>query len=475
MNKPRVALITFGDEREFEYNNLYKRLTEPRHELAIKALEKYGFEVISGEGIVRTKPDISREVAFLKGKQPDVLVAHLPCWVSPNMVCRAVELLGLPTVLVTNDSPCTHGTVGLLGAGGALDQIGFRHVRIRKEWDCEDQTQFEQNLVPYVKASAAKNSLRGTTFGLFGGRSLGIDTGTMDPMQWRAMFGVDTEHVDQSEILRLAPQIDADRVEKMRNFLSTKSKCITYDEVKLTPQKLDLQIRCYLATKDIVASKGLDFMALKCMPDMTVNHVAQCLSAAFMPAPFDGEGAKKVTPIACEADADAALTMMMLKELSNGCPTWFADVSHIDMDAKTIYFPNCGGMCAWYAARSACPEENMKNIEMRFANRPAGGASTFFIAAGGPVTLARLTRRSGKYIMTVFLGNMRTPSEQELKKWIEARGVHQLPTAYIDVDIDLDRLVDEFGSNHMAGVAGDCLSSLVRLCEFYKIPCEFLK
>ena len=475
MTKPRVALMTFGDEREFEYNKLYKNHTEPRHELAIKKLEEYGFEVVTSGGIARTKPQISEQVEYIKQHGADALVAHVPCWVSPNMVCRGIELLGLPTILVANDSPSTHATVGLLGAGGALDQIGYDHLRIRKEWDCPDQSQFEKKLVPLVRAAAAKNAIKGTTFGLFGGRSLGIDTGTIDPMQWRQLFGVDTEHVDQSEILRRAPLVAEERVAKMLHFFENNAKAIKYDEEKLTPFKLDYQIRCYLATKDIVEEKGLDFVALKCMPDMTVHHVAQCLSAAFLPSNFDGEGAKKVTPTACEADADAALTCEMLKILSGGTPTWFADVSHIDMEAKTIYFPNCGGMCAWYAARSEKPEENMANIELKFANRPAGGASTFFWAAPGPVTLARLTRRAGRYVMTVFPGQMRIPSDEELDRWIKARGVHQLPTAYIDVDIDLDKMVDTFGSNHMAAVAGNCVDEVVRLCDLYGIPCEFMK
>lgn len=475
MRKPRVALITFGDEREFEYHKLYQKHTDPRHAQAARALESWGFTVLTEEGIARTKLQISQQAARLLERQPDVLVAHVPCWVSPNMVCRGIEQMGLPTALVANDSPATHATVGLLGAGGALDQIGYPHLRIRREWDAADQSDFETKLIPFIRAAAAKRAIRGTTFGLFGGRSLGIDTGTMDPMQWRLTFGVDTEHVDQSEILRRAPSIAEERAAKMKDFLLRTSKCVNFDQEKLTPEKLDLQIRCYLATKDIVAEKNIDFMALKCMPDMTVNHVAQCLTAAFMPSPFDGEGEKEVTPIACEADADAALTMMMLKQLSGGTPTWFADVSHIDMEAKTIYFPNCGGMCAWYAGRSACPEENMKNIELRFANRPAGGASTYFIAADGLITLARLTRKRGQYQMTVFLGSMRTPSAEEMERWIAARGIHQLPTAYIDVDIDLDKLVETFGSNHMAGVAGDHLAEVVQLCRMYGIPCEFMK
>ena len=61
--------------------------------------------------------------------------------------------------------------------------------------------------MPFFRATAAKSRLMGKTFGLFGGRSLGIDTGTFDPMQWKKLFGVDTEHIDQLEIIRRAEMI----------------------------------------------------------------------------------------------------------------------------------------------------------------------------------------------------------------------------------------------------------------------------
>ncbi len=474
MRKPRVAIITYGDEREHEYNVLYKKLVEPRHELAKQWVINNGFDVIECGKPARSKTSISEQVDYIRSQNPDVLIAHIPCWSLPNMVCRGVELLGIPTALVSNDSPSTHGTVGLLGSGGALNQIGYKHIRIRKEWDSEDQSDFQNKLVPFIKAAFCKGVIKGSTFGMFGGRSLGIDTGTHDSMQWRKIFGVDTEHIDQSEILRIAPMIEDERVKNFIKYLSDHSKCVKYDEEKLTPAKLDLQTRCYLATKELTAAKNVDFAAIKCMPDMTNNHVAQCLSATFLPSNFDPEGKKDSTPIACEADADAALTMFMLKNLSGGTPTWFADVSHIDMERNVIYFPNCGGMCAWYAARSDDDKENMKNIELRFANRPAGGSSQFFIAAPGEVTLARLTRKDGKYVMTAFTGKMKTPSTEELDAWIKARGIHQLPTAFIDVEIDLEELVDTFDSNHMVCVAGTYITELTHLCNLYDIELNLM-
>ena len=76
--------------------------------------------------------------------------------------------------------------------------------------------------------------------------------------------------------------------------------------------------------------------------------------------------------MACEADGDAALSMEILKEVSGGQPVLFMDVSYIDDERGVFYFPNCGAFCTWYAGRSDTPEENLKHVELRPANRPGG-------------------------------------------------------------------------------------------------------
>ena len=60
----------------------------------------------------------------------------------------------------------------------------------------------------------------------------------------------------------------------------------------LIPEKLAFQVRCYLATKEIIKEMGLDFVAIKCMPDLTTHYVPQCISAALLPGPYDADGQK---------------------------------------------------------------------------------------------------------------------------------------------------------------------------------------
>jgi len=466
MNKPKVALMTFGDAREHEWNNLFRDLTEPRHERIIEYLKNLPVELYSIFEVARSKDQIDAQVDELKAAGVTVFLAHLPCWTSPNLVVRGVQRMGLPTALVTNKHPGTHGTVGLLGAGGALDQIGYSHLRIRASFD--DST-LANKVLPFIRASSTVAHLRGQTFGLFGGRSLGIDTGTFDPMQWKQQFGVDVEHIDQLEIIRRAEMIPAEQTEKMVAWLEKTAASVDYDGQKLTPEKLAFQAACYLATREIIAELGLDFVAVKCMPDMTNHYIPQCLSAALLPGPYDADGEKQTIPMACEADGDGALTMELLKLVSGGKPTLFGDLSYLNEETSTIYMPNCGALCSWFAGRSDQPKQNMSQVELRPSFRPSGGSTVYFRAAPGPVTLARLYRRAGKYVMAIIYGEMIDPSPEEHQAFIEARGSHQLPTAFISVNLDFDTLVDEFGANHISGVAGNFVQELQLVCQLLEI------
>jgi L-fucose isomerase len=209
------------------------------------------------------------------------------------------------------------------------------------------------------------------------------------------------------------------------------------------------------------------------MPDLTTHFVPQCISAALLPGPYDHNGRRDPIMMACEADGDAALTMEILKEISGGMPVLFMDVSYIDDEHSTFYFPNCGAFCSWYAARSDIPEENMKHIELRPANRPAGGAITYFTTAPGPMTLARLYRVNGRYRMGIIRGETINLSGEEYDAFVKARGSHQLPTAFLKLDVNIERLISEFGSNHVEGVAGDRVEELVSFCELMDIEPQF--
>ena len=461
MSQPIVGLITFGDHRDHEWTHYFGALTEPRHREALDYFAGLPVTLVADPDVARFKDEIDAQVDALLAAGAEALVAHIPCWTSPNLVVRGIQRAGLPVVALGNKHPSTHSTVGLMGAGGTLSQIGFPHLRLREDFT----DALAERLIPFFRAASAVKRLRGKTFGLFGGRSLGIDTGSFDPLQWKQQFGVDTEHIDQLEIVRRAELIPEEDAQTMVAWLKRTAGAVRYNDAGFTPEKLAFQARCYLATKAIIDEMTLDFVAIKCMPDMTTHYVPQCLSAALLPGPYDADGAKAPLMMACEADGDAALTMEILTEVSGGKPVLFLDVSYIDDARQTFYFPNCGAFCTWYAARSDDPAENMRKVELRPANRPAGGAITYFTTAPGPLTLARLYRVAGAYHMAIIEGETVDISEAEYAAFVEARGSHQLPTAFIKMDVDTERLVSGLGSNHILAVDGRYARELMHVCE----------
>lgn len=467
MDKPKVAVMTFGDYRKNEWEKVFKNLTVPRHKKAIENLQKLPIEVFYSDTISRTREQINETADELERKGAEILIVHTPCWTSPDRVVQAVQRMNLPTIVLGNRDAATHGTVGFFGTSGSLSQIGYPHKRLRIDYD--DPQLFEK-IMPYIRAAQVKSRLSGAVFGYFGGRSIGIDTAQFDAMQWRKKFGVDAEHIDQLEIVRRAEEVSPDRVRKLREWIDGSAKEVQYNDDRLTKDGFDFQLACYLVTKDIIKEMELDFTAIKCMTELSHHYAPQCMTATLLPSDYDGEeGEKEGTVMACEADADAALTQQILKIVSDGKPTYFADVSHIDNARTTIYCVNCGAMCAWYGARSTKPEENMKAITIKQSVRPGVGGISYFNAAPGPMQLARLYRKDGKYYMAIIPSEAIEPSQQIIDEFVEARGPHQLPTLFAKVDFDLDKLVEEYGSNHISGVDGMYVDELIEVCKMLDI------
>lgn len=467
MKKIRVGLITFGDNRGPEWSKVFQKMTEPRHKLAAEELGKLPLKLVYNKEVARSREEINSQVEALKAAGIDVFIAHTPCWTSPNLVVHGVQRMGIFTIMLGNRDMGTHGCVGLLGAGGALSQIGLEHKRLRVDYD---SLAYEKVLLPPIRAGAVKNFLFGSVMGHFGGRSIGIDTATFDPMGWKKQFGIDVEHIDQLEIIRRADLIGQERVDKMRIWIEENAKEVQYNDDKLTKKKFNFQLACYLATKDICKELDLDFTAIKCMPELSTHYVPQCMTATFLPDNYDGEeGDKEGIVMACEADGDGALTQQILKILSGGTPTFFADVSHIDDARKTIYCVNCGALCAWYAGRKDKAEDNLNMITIKQSIRPGGGAISGFFASPGPMQLARLYRVDGKYRMAIIPCEAVAPGEDIINEFVEARGPHQLPALFAKVDFDLQLFVDEYGSNHISGVAGNYEDELVEVCKLLGI------
>jgi L-fucose isomerase len=461
----RIGLLSFSDGRERVHRDLAPGIAANALKLRA-ALEGTGeVQVVAGDETIWRHAQAREQARAVACLGIDGTILNVPVFAFPNLV-RIAAACGQPPFLAY--SPVYGGLPGLggmLAAAAGLEQVG---VSCQRVYGSQDQAATLDQLLVFSRAAHAVNGLKGRVLGLIGGRSIGMVTGEANADLYYAKFGLDVDHFDQLEIVRRAALVPADRVEKAFHWLAERAKNIAFDEHKLTAESLKEQIRHYYATKSIIEERQFDFAAVKCHYELSEYYSTQCLSAAFMNDPYDWDGEKEPFVFACEADADGAVTMQILKLLS-GKPVVFADLRHSDQARGIMILCNCGAISTWYARRSDQPEDNLRDIALVPIIPKYGGSGCHvrFIAGEGPMTFARLFRREGRFHMTIFRANIETFPEETLNETCPA-----WPHLFARLTVPMETLIARLGSNHIHGVAGNCVSELVKFCELTGVAAE---
>ena len=458
----RLGLISFSDGRLRVHESLAPDIRE--HEAKIKKILEAGgeIEVVPAEDIVHSADAARREAKRLAAGDMDGVIFNIAVFAFPNFVVIAAQACSGPILLLGPHDSRYPGLTGLLASGGALNQVGIDHARL---WIDLDDVRLPGEVLKFARPAAAAKRLRGQVYGLIGGRSIGMYTGAAPAERWQRHFGVDVDHVDQSEIVRRAQLMPEREVKVAKTWLEAHVAEVVIDGLQLTPEKFDFEVRCWMALKQIVAEHHFDFVGLKCHFDMSEFYSVQCLGAAFLNDPYDWQGPKQPVPLACESDSDAALTMQLLTLLS-GKPSCLLDWRYFDPQKQLYVTPNCGSAATWFAARSDDPAQNLKRVRIvpAIAKYAGGGAHVEFVFAAGELTLARLTRTPDKYQMVIGRAQAVEFPISEV-----TGAARQWPHAFLQMDILPQELVLKLQSNHIHAVAGDYREELVRLCRLLDV------
>lgn len=463
--KPKIAVLGFSDG-EAQVHEQLKDIVQAQVDAVVKALEDSRVvEVFAADQLVHSTALAKEQALKTVAQDVDGTIFCYGVFSFPNFSVVAAQNGKGPFLLVATMNPDWPGMVSMLAAGGAMHHLGIDHFRVAG--DVKQEAVLAQ-LLQFARCAKAASSLNGQTYGLIGGRSLGMYSATVSMQDWQKQFGVDIEHIDQSEILRLAGEVGEAQVDKAFCWLTENVGRIVYDGERLTEEKLKLQIRCYEATKRIIRERALDFVGVKCHYELSRNYCTQCLSAALMNDPYDWDGPKEPVVFACEADGDAALTMQILNLLT-GDAVLFMDVRHYDAEYGVMVFCNCGSQSTYYAGRSDDPKENLKNVTL-YPCLPiysGGGCHVNCMAKAGVATIARLNRYEGRYRMTII------PTEfVELPKEKMAETTVEWPHVYAKLPFDYNLFIQRFDANHCHAVYGDCVQELKMVCKMLNIDVE---
>lgn len=455
----KVGILTFSDGRDFVNRDLVE-LNESFQNRLRTCLEGNGHEVVAGQ-IVWTTELAASEAKRLAAAGCDATIFNYAVWAFPHFSAIASGFVPRPILAFSNVNPQYPGLVAMLAAGGSLNQLG---TPFERAWgEIEDPAVYAR-IDRFVRSAAVVSGLRGQTYGLIGGRSMGMYTATVDPASWQRQFGIDIEHIDQWEIVRRGALVDDARVRAGREWLESWGN-VHYDGDRLTPEILERQVRSYHAVRELTDEWGLDFCGIKGQPELTNHYATMDLAEAFMNDAYDWEGPKDAVVCATEADTDGALTMQILKLLAQ-TPVLFADVRHYNAEAGIFDLCNSGQHATYFAAKSMDPADNMPLVHFwpEIFYFPAGGASVQHLAAPGRATFARLTRKDGRYWMAIIPGELVRYDEERNERYMRET-TWEWPHAFARFDASPETFLSTFAANHIHAVYGDRVDDLVSVCR----------
>lgn len=472
MRSTAIGLVLVNDERPHVYQSnshenmavvqawakkIRERLTEEGHCPPI---------VVSSKTVtsVRVAQDVGEELARANVKQ---LIMCYNVWDFPYLVWPLVNSLGrdIPILSLSNNNGKYPGNVGLLATDGALRQAGRKTHRIVGE--LADPITVKK-VLNWVRASQAVTTIKNEVYGLYGGHSMGMETGYFHMVPIQKDLGCTAYQIDQLLVVKVMEGIAQREVEKGRRwFESLLGERLRYDGHMLTEKTLETQIRLYLAIKKLNEDYGLDFCGIKGQRELTELICLGDVAEMLLNDPYDWNGSKEPTVCATEADSNAAITMQLLKYISGGLPTLFMDVRLYHPELELWDLCNSGNHSSYYAAHSQDPEENFKSITFHPALEyyfKAGGASVEFDAAPGYLTMARFGIYDDKpYMVIMAAESVDLPQEQ--RKALGALTDPTWPHVYARLDGDFAQFLQYFPANHIQGVVGDRIESLVYACE----------
>jgi L-fucose isomerase len=462
--KRKIGILTFSDGRKEVYDSLLG-LNRQFQEGLKKGLENTGeFEVTAGE-VIGDTDQAKSEAQKMKADGVEATVFNIAVWIFPSFPVVAANYAPGPYLLFSDVNPRYPGMVGMLATAGAFDLLGIRYGRV---WgDIEDPAVLRKTMA-FLRAATSVNRLKGETFGLFGGRPMGMYTAVADQDQWQRSFGIDVEHTDQWEIVRKSRDVPEEKVDMALKWLESHVKKVRYDGTQLTPEKLKLQIRSYYAVRQIIDEKHLDFIGIKSQPELTDDFVTMDITETFLNDPYDWDGPHEPFVAATEADMDGALTMQVLHHVT-GEPVLFADVRHYDAEGAFFDLCNSGSHATYFAGHSYDPEVNLKRVELypQGFYFPAGGASVRSIAAPGEVTIARFCRKDGKYWLAIIPATFLDLGGEAEKKAETTQA--EWPHAFARLKVPADEFLEKYGSNHCHAVYGDWTDELVWVAKIMGI------
>jgi L-fucose isomerase len=429
---------------------MHRKARQFHHE-AFVTLARLGFHAIRPGAPTRTPEEAVQHIELLRQARAEAIVLYVADWSYSTTAAWSALLTDCPAlVLWTNARPDCAGLIGAAVTKGALAEIGLEPPFVYGNFEDEATGARLRSL---VVGKAAARRLRGLRYGLGGTRSLHMLPAAVDPTQWLTQFGVDVDGFDEVDIVDRSAEVPANDVMRHTEWLRKE-----FGGVEVDDTVVEISLRLYLALKQVIAERRFDFISVKCLPVMARVATSFCLAHALLGDGTDADGPKRRIACACEADSNGALTMQMMQCIDNQAVS-LADVRWLDPATGVLRLSNCGSQPTEFARRRA----DVTWVKHGLQEFPwkHGGMCPQHVSKPGRVTLGRLSRIRGRYVMLITGGESLDKPKEALKEtyWDFS------PHAWVALDASVRAFTDALRSNHLHMMYGDFRRELTVLCE----------
>lgn len=421
---------------------------------ARETLESVGYEVVDCGEIARTNEQMIKHGEKLRQKGIHLLVIYVGTWTYSSTAVMAAVKADVPVIVWANSNVETFGIVGGSIVRGALDEIGIKNYLVYGDFNDDRLQKYLKTLIAGI-ASATK--LKGMVYGEGGSRSMGMYTARIDPSEWMSKFGIDVDGFDQVDLIKKSKKYSNSEVLEFLNWMKKE-----FGGIEVKEEVMKAQIRLYFALRELIKERGYDFISVKCLPEMPSYYTTFCIAHALLnDTSDDGFGEKCSFVSSCEADANGALTMQILNNITSDT-TMFTDVLYYDYNDNIVRLCNCGSQPTDFA-------KSRKDVVwvregLREFNWVLGGACPRYVGAPCKITLARLSRINRKYVMLIATANV---LDTPLDKINETNS--QQPHVFARLDCNQDNFINSLRSNHIHVVKGNFKAELKTTCEILNI------
>jgi L-fucose isomerase-like protein len=343
---------------------------------------------------VLTGPLQARQaLADIRSQEPGCLVLVQGAFTWDDIAVGAHDYLGsVPLVLwaIPEGPPAsgrleTNSLCGALMNNAAFHKLGrptvFVHgdpgepATVARVWDA-------------VAAAACVARLGRARYGMVGYRPTGFYSSAHDEMGTRAALGVETVYLDLVALLAAAaavpePEAVADAGQAAR----------LGEAGEADAEALRQAAGIHLALRDFVRREAIDFLGVRCWPELMGQGQNPCLSVARL----NDVG----LPTACESDFGGAVSLAVGTWLSGGA-SWLADLIRVDEEAGRLSFWHCGSAAASLAGERPRLERQFRDLDR--------GPTLEFPLRAGDVTVLRLGQSRGRWRLFSCQGRAVPPS-----------------------------------------------------------------